>query len=264
MTEDGRDLLLTYHVSEGKHYTIQGVQMDGKHAVPTEQLDQLVPVTPGQFYSQSEVDNNVTKLKDYIGYTGRMSNVHPQVVTDKNNPGVVRVIYQVDERPPARVGQIFIVGNERTKQKVIHAAGCRSTRASCSPIPTCATPAQLPSASISSIPRRTAATNRRCTVVDAEGLNPVKDILVSVQEANTGSLVFGVGVNSNSGLNGSIVLIRHNFDIIRPPTSFEDLLSGNAWRGAGQQFQINAMPGTQLQRSASAGPSRSCSRPPSA
>ncbi len=78
--------------------------------------------------------------------------------------------------------------------------------------------------------------------------NPYKDILVSVAEANTGSLVFGVGVNSNSGLTGSIVLNERNFDIMRPPTSFEDLLSGDAWRGGGQEFQINAMPGTVLQR----------------
>src|SRR5262249_2764740 len=39
-----------------------------------------------------------------------------------------------------------------------------------------------------------------------------------------------------------------NFDILRPPTSLEDFLSGRAFRGAGQEFRIEAVPGTQLQR----------------
>jgi outer membrane protein insertion porin family len=60
--------------------------------------------------------------------------------------------------------------------------------------------------------------------------------------------MFGVGVNSDAGLNGSIVLNERNFDIMRPPTSIEDLLSGKAWRGAGQEFRIEAVPGTDVQR----------------
>jgi outer membrane protein assembly factor BamA len=84
-------------------------------------------------------------------------------------------------------------------------------------------------------------------------LNPnmdsdLKDILVQVKETNTGSLMFGVGVNSDAGLTGSIVLNERNFDITRPPESWDDLLSGNAFRGAGQEFRLEAMPGTLVQR----------------
>jgi outer membrane protein assembly factor BamA len=86
------------------------------------------------------------------------------------------------------------------------------------------------------------------TVLDPDSPNVLKDILVKVKEDNTGSLLFGVGVNSDAGLTGSIVLNERNFDIFRPPTSIDDLLSGNAWRGGGQEFRIEAVPGTQLQR----------------
>src|SRR5204863_8452947 len=78
--------------------------------------------------------------------------------------------------------------------------------------------------------------------------NPVKDVLVQVQETHTGSLLFGVGVNSDAGLTGSIVLNERNFAILRPPTSLDELLSGRAFRGAGQEFRVEAVPGTQLQR----------------
>ncbi|HZY84155.1 MAG TPA: hypothetical protein VFE78_04960 [Gemmataceae bacterium] len=74
------------------------------------------------------------------------------------------------------------------------------------------------------------------------------DVLVTVQETNTGSLLFGVGVNSDAGLTGSIVLNERNFDLKRPPTSLGDLLDGRAFRGAGQELRIEAVPGIQLQR----------------
>jgi outer membrane protein insertion porin family len=66
---------------------------------------------------------------------------------------------------------------------------------------------------------------------------------VEVQEQRTGSLMFGIGVNSNAGLTGSIVLNERNFDILRPPTSSDDLFGGSAFRGAGQEFRIESVPG---------------------
>ena len=75
-----------------------------------------------------------------------------------------------------------------------------------------------------------------------------KDIIIHVEEDNTGSLLFGVGVNSDAGLTGSVVVNERNFDILRPPTSLEDIWEGRAWRSAGQEFRMEAVPGTQLQR----------------
>src|SRR5262249_4943113 len=45
-----------------------------------------------------------------------------------------------------------------------------------------------------------------------------------------------------------IVLNERNFDILRPPTSIDDILNGTAFRGAGQELRIEAVPGTSLQR----------------
>jgi len=86
------------------------------------------------------------------------------------------------------------------------------------------------------------------TVLDPENESEYKDLLVQVQETTTGSLLFGVGVNSDAGLNGSIVMNERNFDITRLPTSFDDLIAGNAFRGGGQEFRAEAVQGTQLQR----------------
>ena len=74
------------------------------------------------------------------------------------------------------------------------------------------------------------------------------DIIFNGQETQTGRLMLGLGVNSDAGLIGNIVLDERNFDWRRPPTSFEDVRNGTAFRGAGQRFRIDASPGSQVNR----------------
>lgn len=74
------------------------------------------------------------------------------------------------------------------------------------------------------------------------------DVDIDVTEARTGRLMFGVGVNSDAGVVGNIVLEENNFDITRPPRSFADILNGQAWRGGGQSFRIEAVPGNEVSR----------------
>jgi outer membrane protein assembly factor BamA len=139
------------------------------------------------------------------------------------------------ENTQARVGQIFIIGNERTRQNVI-----------LSQVPL--SPGQV----LSYPALREAERNLRrldifecspdgsvrptVTLLD----NPVdpdslyKDILITVQETETGSLTFG--------LDGSLVIEERNFDLLHVPCCFEDLLSGGAFRGAGQKLRLELKP----------------------
>lgn len=77
---------------------------------------------------------------------------------------------------------------------------------------------------------------------------PEVDVDVFVEETRTGRFMFGVGVNSDLGVTGQIVIDERNFDWRRPPTSWQDIINGTAWRGGGQGFRLEAMPGSQVQR----------------
>ncbi|HUG69790.1 MAG TPA: BamA/TamA family outer membrane protein [Pirellulaceae bacterium] len=79
-------------------------------------------------------------------------------------------------------------------------------------------------------------------------LPPAVDFDVYVEETRTGRFMFGMGVNSDLGVTGQITVDERNFDWRRPPTSFQDVLNGTAWRGGGQGFRMEAQPGTQVQR----------------
>lgn len=73
-------------------------------------------------------------------------------------------------------------------------------------------------------------------------------LIIETEETQTGRLMLGVGVNSDSGLVGSIILDEQNFDWRRPPRSWDDVVKGKAWRGGGQRLRIEAVPGTEVQR----------------
>lgn len=71
---------------------------------------------------------------------------------------------------------------------------------------------------------------------------------VFVQETQTGRIMFGAGINSDAGVTGQVVIDERNFDITAWPDSWRDWGNGTAFRGAGQGFRVEAMPGNQVQR----------------
>jgi outer membrane protein insertion porin family len=74
------------------------------------------------------------------------------------------------------------------------------------------------------------------------------DIITSVEEAPTGRFMLGVGASGWQGLNGTASIYEKNFDIFNWPTSIDDIFSGKAFRGGGQDFQLSLMAGTLINR----------------
>jgi len=85
-------------------------------------------------------------------------------------------------------------------------------------------------------------------VIPPQERYPLLPFDVYVDETQTGRFMLGVGVNSDAGVVGSITVDERNFDILRFPRSFEDFRNGTAWRGAGQRFRLEALPGSEVQR----------------
>ncbi|MCA9126583.1 MAG: BamA/TamA family outer membrane protein [Planctomycetales bacterium] len=76
----------------------------------------------------------------------------------------------------------------------------------------------------------------------------VAPIDVYVQEARTGSIILGGAVNSDLGISGQLIIDERNFDLWRYPRSWDEMWSGRAFRGGGQNFRAEIMPGSQVQR----------------
>ncbi len=73
-------------------------------------------------------------------------------------------------------------------------------------------------------------------------------LATSLEETMTGKMMFSLGVSSEAGLLGSVVIDEQNFDWRRWPRNWRDFPNGTAFRGRGQHFRIEASPGTSVQR----------------
>lgn len=74
-----------------------------------------------------------------------------------------------------------------------------------------------------------------------------RDVLIEIEETNTGSFDIGGAVSSDSGVIGRIALTQRNFDISDTPDSPGEFFAGRAFRGGGQTFQIELLPGNEVQ-----------------
>ena len=241
-----RSVVIIFHIHEGLRYKIENVGVDGVKALPREEIDSIPRVHKGEDYDKSKLDKDIKNIHDFYGYNGWNADILPQL--SYMGPGLVKVQYLVQERGPFRVGEIKIVGNDVTRQDIILNQLY-----------------PLQPGQILTYPDLRAAEDRlkrlgifetnlesgihpTVTVIDQDGPGVFKDLLVQIQEAKTGSLMFGVGVTSDAGLVGNVVLSERNFDILNPPQSWDDLVSGRAFRGGDQEFRMEAAPGTEVQR----------------
>jgi outer membrane protein insertion porin family len=260
---------VVFHIDEGPVYTVREVKLDGNRAYPVDKLLNLTELKPGKRYDRDQVEGDIARLKTYYGNRGYAVGIEEQLFAVPNQPGFVDVVYKIYEpgprdpdtilrtshqvgqggglllpaREPDRVGRIIIEGNTVTADRVIlNEIGLRPGQILQYPL--------LEQARLNLMRRGVFDPENPPTieVIPNEFDSVYKDIRIRVNETRTGQFLIGAGINSNSGINGNIVLNERNFDILRPPTSWEDVLNGRAFRGGGQELRIEAMPGNIFQR----------------
>jgi outer membrane protein assembly complex protein YaeT len=237
---------IVFHIQEGSRFRVKNTFVEGTKNLPADEVKKVVLLKEGEWYNEKVVEKDKQNLADYWGWRGYPVNVQPHVTLVANEKDVVRVQYQVEEKAPLTVGRIIIVGNKVTRDEVIRRAlGIYSGQV-----------LRLPELRIAEqklarlgIFEMDPEKGARPSVQAIETDDPtVKDILVTVQETHTGTFQIGAGFNTDNGLVGTAVLNERNFDITRIPTSWEDFLEGKAFRGANQEFRVEAMPGINFQR----------------
>jgi len=247
--EDQRHVRLIFHIHEGNRYKVGNVDVVRNSVMSSKELMELAKIHPGEVYNKLNSDVTKNRFQNAYGYRGYYPTIIERVAYREQEPGKVDVFYEFEEKPTqSRVGEVKIVGNTVTKDYVIRRQLFGLNPGQILEWPNVkVAEANLARLNIFEM-KPEQGIRPTVTILDPDSDSPYKDVLVSVQETHTGSLLFGVGVNSDAGLTGSIILNERNFDISRPPTSWDDLLSGRAWRGAGQELRIEAVPGTQVQR----------------
>jgi outer membrane protein insertion porin family len=117
---DGRNVTLIYHIKEGTRCRVKDVpQPVNNRAVSTEIIQRLSKVKAGDYYDRKVIEDDVSRITDYYGAEGRNVKIEVVPLFPKETPGVVVVEYQIEEKPPAYVGEIRIIGSRLTPMPVV-------------------------------------------------------------------------------------------------------------------------------------------------
>jgi len=117
-SEDGRKITLRWQVTEGPLYRFGSVDWSGNTAVPTEALRAASAIIPGAPYSRARLD--ATTGSAYELYTEKGYLLELAVVPEMRTAGdSVHVQYRIEEGRPSQVREVSILGNTRTKERVI-------------------------------------------------------------------------------------------------------------------------------------------------
>ena len=208
------DLVLS--IREGPR-TITGlVNVQGNFLTKDKIIRRLVRIQPGRVLDGRELDRSEARVK------GSQIFNEVRITVQRANPAEQDALDNADALAAAAAVK----------------AAEDAARASGTTIPPTTTTAT--DAAPSESERRTGEI--RSAMVRSE----VRDVLVEIKERNTGSVNFGVGLGTDSGVFGELSVNQRNFDIADPPETFSELIAGRAYRGAGQQFSATISPGVDV------------------
>ena len=114
---ENKDLFIRIRLNEGERYQFGEVSWEGNQLFSSEKLDRTVKFKPGEVYSQEKYDETLGEVYSLYQEEGYLYVQVDDKTTTRGN--VVNVSCSIAEGVPANVNYINIVGNTKTKDKVI-------------------------------------------------------------------------------------------------------------------------------------------------
>ncbi|EKO3550699.1 outer membrane protein assembly factor BamA [Vibrio fluvialis] len=203
ISPDKKGVYITMNLNEGKPYTVKDVQFRGELIGKEDEFKSLIPFEIGETYRGSSVTQLEESVKRVLGEAGY---AYPQVRTipefDDETQQVSLVVH-VETGKRMYVRDIRFVGNNATRDEVLRRE-MRQMEGS-----------WLNSKSIDTGKARLNRLGYFETVdvqtVRVPGTDDQVDLVYTVKEANSGSVNFGVGYGTESGVSFTVGLTQDNF-----------------------------------------------------
>jgi len=115
-------LLVVFHIYEGPRYNVRNITFMGNRVFPSEALAPTLRLGSGNPYDQNVMNKDIGTIKDLYGSNGYVfADALPDLRFDLE-PGVVDIIYRVEEGQQYRIGDISVTikgDNPHTKHSTI-------------------------------------------------------------------------------------------------------------------------------------------------
>lgn len=119
LSRDKRYLYITIKIDEGKRYKVRDVELQGDFIAEKEELEKLVKLGEEEWFSYGRMRQDVEELRNYYqdrGYAYVNINPIPRPSPDSDD---IDTIYDIQKGSKVYFGRIEIVGNTKTRDKVI-------------------------------------------------------------------------------------------------------------------------------------------------
>lgn len=204
VSDDKKDIAITIDVSEGEQYTVSGVRIIGDTAGLMPQMEPLLKkIYVGELFNGDNAKDVEDGIKTILGdnsYAAPQVNLVPEFNEEKHE---VNLTYVVDAGRRYYVRNILFKGNDASADKTLRQEMRQQEGAlySLSAI-------QLGKLRL----ERTGffeTVNSSTEMV--KGTNDQMDVIYKVKERNTGSINFGIGYGTESGLSYNASVKQDNF-----------------------------------------------------
>lgn len=221
-------LVIKFQLFEGKQYKVGAVAVKGNSLFPSAELEKDIKMTAGQTFTPDGQRKDVDAIRDFYGSKGYIDSRITAVRTPNTETGNMDVTYQVDEKDKSFVEKIEIKGNVKTKDKVLRRELAISPGETFDMVRVKLSKQRLENLNyfekVDLQPEPTDVPNR-------------KNLVVGVEEKNTGNMSVGAGFSSVESVVGFVEVSQGNFDLFNPPW----------FTGAGQKMRLRASYGSRRQ-----------------
>jgi outer membrane protein insertion porin family len=245
-------LLIVFQVTEGKQYKVGTVKFTGNKLFTVADIrkgiaannafehspDKMgangLPMDIGDVFTPDGFTKDAEKIQDFYGSKGHIEVALGQNLRALRVPnvaaGTMDLEFQMDEGIVSKVEKIDIRGNLKTKDRVLRRELAIS-------------PGETFDMVRVKISKKRLEGLQYFDKVDMqpEPTDPPitgrKNLVINVEEQNTGNLTFGAGFSSVDSLVGYVQMTQGNFDLFNPPY----------FTGAGQKLRMRVQLGTERQ-----------------
>lgn len=237
-----KEMIIKFFIAEGRQYRVGSVTLEGNKLFPTDEILNRVVVREknrarrglstgsGAIFTPKGLARDREGLEDFYGARGYIDARVAPFRIPNTEQGTIDLLYRIAEGDKSFIERIEIKGNTKTKDKVIRRE------------------LAVNPGEVFDMVRVRVSTNRLYGLnyfakVDASPepteVPAKKDLVLSVEEKNTGDLRLGAGFSSLDGLVGFLEVGQANSDALKWPYFFST--------GGGQKLRLRTQFGTERQ-----------------